>query len=133
MTSVKRWEPLSVLHRLAADYISLKTMAKQAARLPLPFGPTMPHPHGGEGDLDRVGGPQVSPVLGREVVEGEQHVAVLGQALRGHGILGFVGQEPIEGLRLSVRLVEHRFPTARMTRSAGSRCSRWELGRKRPG
>src|SRR5947207_1268672 len=35
---------------------------------------------GCEGALDRVGRSQVLPVLGGEVVEGEQHVAVLGQA-----------------------------------------------------
>ena len=36
---------------------------------------------GGERALDRVGRAQVLPVLGGEVVEGEQHVAILGQAL----------------------------------------------------
>lgn len=29
-------------------------------------------PHGGEGALNRVCGPDVLPVLGREVIEGEQ-------------------------------------------------------------
>ena len=40
-------------------------------------------PHGGEGALDRVRGPQVFPVFGREVVEGEQGMAILRQAARG--------------------------------------------------
>jgi len=35
-------------------------------------------PDGGEGGLDRVGGAQVDPVLGGEVVEGEQRVEVVG-------------------------------------------------------
>ena len=37
-------------------------------------------PDGGEHALDRVGRPQVVPVLGREVVERQQRVPVLGQA-----------------------------------------------------
>lgn len=47
----------------------------------------MPESDRGEGAQDGVGGPQVAPVLGREVVEGEEHVAVLGQA--GTGLLVF--------------------------------------------
>ena len=39
-------------------------------------------PHGGESALDRVRGPQVFPVLGREIVEGEQGLAILRQATR---------------------------------------------------
>ena len=38
-------------------------------------------PHGGEGGLDGVGGLQMDPVLGREGVEGEQLLAVLGELL----------------------------------------------------
>ena len=37
-------------------------------------------PDGGEHAFNRVGCPQVVPVLGREVVEGQQRVLVLGQA-----------------------------------------------------
>ena len=67
------------------------------------LGAAMPQADGGERAFDRVGGSQVDPVLGREVVEGEQHVAILRQALGGLGILGLVGlQEQIE------RLARHR-------------------------
>src|ERR1700687_5996355 len=37
--------------------------------------------HGGEGAFDGVGGPQVFPVLGWEVVESEQRVSILAQAV----------------------------------------------------
>src|SRR5215475_13606711 len=37
--------------------------------------------HGGEGAFDGVGRPQVFPVLGREVVESEQRVSILAQAV----------------------------------------------------
>ena len=63
-------------------------------------------PDGGEGALDRVRRPDVLPVLGREVIEGEQHLPVLRQAGRGLVVLGPVlGDEAVEGrlglLRLS--------------------------------
>src|SRR5919206_2796077 len=41
------------------------------------FAPDRPVPDGGKHALDGVGGSQVVPVLRREVVEGEQRVAVL--------------------------------------------------------
>ena len=47
-----------------------------------------PVPNGGEGRLDRIGGSQVHPMLGRVVVELEQHVQVVGD-LRG-GLGNFV-------------------------------------------
>ena len=43
---------------------------------------------GGKGALDRVAGADVLPVLGREVVESEQRVAVLGQAIGGLVVFG---------------------------------------------
>ena len=46
--------------------------------------------HGGESAFDGVGRPQVGPVFGREVVEGEQRFLILAQALAGFGILLFV-------------------------------------------
>src|SRR5450759_2319249 len=49
-----------------------------------------PKPDGGEGRLDRVGGTQVDPVLGGEVVEREQHVEVLGDLGDRPGPLGSV-------------------------------------------
>jgi hypothetical protein len=47
-------------------------------------------PDGGKGALDRVGGADMRPMLGREVVEGEQAITVFDQALGGLGILGGV-------------------------------------------
>ena len=59
----------------------------------------MSQTNGGERRFDRVGCSQVCPVRGREVVEGEQHVTVLPQALARGRILGVVlGQEVIEGV-----------------------------------
>jgi len=37
--------------------------------------------HGGERALDRIRAPQVLPMLGGKVIEGEQRIAILGQAL----------------------------------------------------
>src|SRR5438552_17510969 len=39
--------------------------------------------HGGEGAFNGIGGPQVFPVLGREVVEGQQRASILAQATGG--------------------------------------------------
>jgi hypothetical protein len=54
-------------------------------------------PDGGEGRLDRVRGPQVDPVLGREVVERQQIIDVIGDLRDGLGSLGAV--QGGEGLR----------------------------------
>jgi hypothetical protein len=56
--------------------------------------------------LDRVGGAQVIPMLGREVEEGQQRLAVLGQAGDGPGVLGPVlfGEGVHGGLRSGPRL-----------------------------
>ena len=55
-------------------------------------------PDGGEGAFDRVRRSDVLPVLGREVVEGEQISAVLGQAFDGTVIFHAVSlDEEIEG------------------------------------
>ena len=40
-------------------------------------------PHGGKGAFERVRGPQVFPVFGGEIVEGEQGLAILCQTLGG--------------------------------------------------
>src|SRR5713226_6329997 len=58
------------------------SVARQA-----PFGSVGTVAHGRKGGLDGVGGSQVNPVLGREVVEGEQLSAVLGEALDRLGVL----------------------------------------------
>ena len=41
-----------------------------------PFGHALPEPDGRERGLDGVGGPEMPPVLGRVVVEGQQRVLV---------------------------------------------------------
>src|SRR4051794_15862859 len=48
-------------------------------------------PHGGKGALDWVRGPQVFPVFGGEIVECEQGLAILRQALGGLTIFQLVG------------------------------------------
>ena len=40
------------------------------------FSDPLPQPHGGEGGLDRVRGPEVAPVLGRVVEERHEDVEV---------------------------------------------------------
>ena len=63
-------------------------------------------PHGGKGALDRVRGPQVFPVFGREIVECEQGLAILCQALGGLIVFQLVGcDEGVErGLGVLARL-----------------------------
>jgi len=46
-----------------------------------PLSHPLPQPDGGEGGLDDIGGPQVLPVFGREVVQVKQRLLVFGQAL----------------------------------------------------
>jgi hypothetical protein len=48
-------------------------------------------PHGGKGALDRVRGPQVFPMFGGEIVEGEQGLAILCQAFGGLVVFHLVG------------------------------------------
>jgi hypothetical protein len=55
------------------------------------FGATMQQPHCGKRALDGVGRAQVTPVLGREVVEREQRVAIPRQTSGGFIVLGLVG------------------------------------------
>ena len=63
------------------------------------FGLGGPEAHGRKGAFDGIGGANVLPVLGREVVDGEQHVAVLGQAGHRFVVLGARGlEEEVEGL-----------------------------------
>ena len=58
----------------------------------------MSQPNCRERRLDWIRGSQVSPVLGREVVEGQQLVAILPQTVAGLLVLGVVLlQELIEG------------------------------------
>jgi hypothetical protein len=47
----------------------------------------MPQPHRRERAFDRVRRPQMQPMLGREVVERQQHVPILLQAIRRAGVL----------------------------------------------
>ena len=53
---------------------------------------------GAEGRLNRIGRPQALPVLGREIIKGQQFFAILLQALDGLWVFGFKSLlEPIEG------------------------------------
>ena len=47
-------------------------------------------PHRGEGGLNRMGGPQMNPALGREVVEGRQFFPILLQTVSGLRVSGSV-------------------------------------------
>ena len=74
-----------------------------------------PQPDGGKGRLDRIGGPQVLPMGSREVIEGQQPLAVRGQVVRGLGVLVTEGRDKaVKGLlgRLAgiclPDLVDHR-------------------------
>jgi hypothetical protein len=55
-----------------------------------PLGDPLTQPDGGEGRLDRIGGTQVDPVLGRVVIERQEHVHVLGDLRDRLGPLGAV-------------------------------------------
>ena len=70
--------------------MSLTVMASPAARDPGPRVTKVCVADGGERGLDRVGGPQVLPLLAGEIVEREQLLQVVDD-LRGHrGELGAV-------------------------------------------
>jgi hypothetical protein len=58
------------------------------------FRPHGSVPHGREHAFDEVGRAQVIPMLGMEVVEGQQRVAVLGEAFDSPSVLGgvFLGE-----------------------------------------
>ena len=55
------------------------------------FGDALPESHGRKGRLDRVRGPQMDPVLGRVVIEREEHINVVGDLRRRFGPLGPIG------------------------------------------
>jgi hypothetical protein len=74
-------------------------------------------PHGSKGALDRVRGPQVFPVLGGEIVEGEQGLAILRQALGGLVVFRLVGGD--EGVERSLGVLAGRGCTA---------CGFWDTG-----
>ena len=65
-------------HLACADSIDLEGHRDTGGPGAGALGDPLTRPHGREGGLDRVGGPQVDPVLGRIVVELEQRVQVLG-------------------------------------------------------
>lgn len=62
------------------------------------LGPIRPMADGRKRRLDHVGRVDVDPVLGREIVEGQQRPPVLRQARGGFRVLGAVGlEELVEG------------------------------------
>lgn len=61
------------------------------------FRLSMPESDRRERGLDRVRGPQVAPMFGREGVKGQQHVSILGEAFASRGILCLIFfQEGVE-------------------------------------
>ena len=73
-------------------------MGKGKDAAPAIAGQVVERQHGGEGALDRVGRAQVLPVLGGELVEGQQAIPVLDQVVDGLVVLGAVGlEEEVEG------------------------------------
>lgn len=89
-------------HRFCAMSSSLKAKSRAFVREPAPLVTRFAQPEGGEGRFDRVGGPQVLPVLGREVEETEQAVLVARQRLDSLGVLGAVLLDEALDLRLGV-------------------------------
>jgi hypothetical protein len=80
-TSATRWGALTIRHRVwCLDQLERHGHACGAGAGTL--GDPGSEPDRGEGRLDRFRGPRVDPVLGWVVVEGEQHVEVVGD-LRG--------------------------------------------------
>jgi hypothetical protein len=73
-------------------------MATPAARQPGPQGGALAQPDDGEHRLDGVGGAQVAPVLGGEVVERQQLVELVGDLGGRLGMGGEVGGEAVGGL-----------------------------------
>src|SRR5437588_5227112 len=76
------WWPSSLRQLFCAASTSLNTMASRLIR-EAALGADRAVPHGGKGALDRVRGPEVFPVFGGEIVECEQGLAILRQALGG--------------------------------------------------
>ncbi len=75
-TNATRCGALTARQRCCADSISLNAIAIPAAREPGPLVTRWRSRTVTNVDPDRVGGAQVDPVLGREVVERRQHVEV---------------------------------------------------------
>src|SRR3954467_3587510 len=96
-TTFGNWfSPFSLRQVFAAAITSLNTisLAVVGESAPLgrtgrgrPLGAPRPVPRRGEDALDGVCRPKVIPVLGGEVVEGQQRLAVLRQALNRSGVL----------------------------------------------
>ncbi len=88
--------------------ISLKRHRQAGGLRPWAAGDLGAVADGGEGGLDRVRGPQMHPVLGGVVIEGEQLVEIVGDLrdglaeLRAEQLLELLGRGPGVGLVLSV-------------------------------
>src|SRR5207237_7104987 len=98
--------PSSLRQLFCAASTSLNTMASAVLFERQPFERIGAVPHGGKGALDRVRGPQVFPVFGREIIECEQGLAILCQALGGLIVFQLIGcDEGVErGLGVLARL-----------------------------
>ena len=85
-TRATRWAPVTARQRCSAAFDELEGHGQAGRSRPRSLGHLGPKPHGGEGGLDGVGGPQVDPVLGREVEEGQEGDCVVDDL--GHGLWG---------------------------------------------
>ena len=73
-------------------------------------------PHGGKGAFDRVRGPEVFPVFSGEIIECEQGLAILCQALGGLIVFPLVGcDEGVERALCFWKALAELWPTTRGT------------------
>lgn len=123
-TRATRCGAVMARQRAWADSASLNTIASAAAGLPAPRVTLVPELHRAEGRLNRVGRAQVDPVFGREIVEREQLVHVVGALFGGFGPLRAVGLlerlHRLEGVVAVLGVVDlpHRLLRARLRTSA---------------
>src|SRR3954453_9578904 len=98
--------PSSLRQLFCAASTSLNTIASAVLFERQPFERIVRCQYGGKGALDRVRGPEVFPVFGGKIVECEQGLAILRQALSGPIVFQLVGcDEGVEcGLGILVRL-----------------------------
>ena len=93
-TRATRWGAFTARHRDCAASMSLNAIARPAAREPGPLVTLVRESHGREGRFDGVGRSQMDPVVGRVVVELEQHIEVAGDLLDGLRKLGLIRESP---------------------------------------
>src|SRR3954449_3933552 len=96
--------PSSLRQLFCVASTSLNTMASAVLFERQPFARIVRCRTVSEGALDRVRGPQVFPVFGGEIVEGEQGLAILRQARGGLVVFELVGCD--EGVERGLGVLE---------------------------